>query len=879
MSKLSPNEPDLALPAWGPYGKRYVGLSHLADADAGHRWDCFLLPGFHRRSVITPYGLREGRWHWRQAAPDLSTYTLRYQLEWQDRVFVDFTVCENCGQDGRLLTADCVNNTKLPQSLDLHLAANLALNPFIAGSVDLPMGGVWQSGLDYRQIEMATAPHRLHQVADARLPGQVLHPQAVYGKAIGGAFFHQSGDAVDYVIRLAAPIADPVLVLRYHRWTQGPAPYRISGLVDVEIDLAEMSAGFATCVVPLGSLEAGEHPIRIAALGGEPLVFEGMAVVSARQQALLRFSSHTPAIEPDAEWDSAGRRLLLRYRGLSCGYAIECLTGELDIHVRRVRGLDVGSVISHRANDFHHTDWRGDGEGFFSVLSLGSLFLAPGERVQVALRVTTVVDQPHGQAIAPHSPADGAVTIQPAVNRFAGFQGIAMLAATTAANVVFPVYHRDKWIRHYTPGRCWDSLYTWDSGMIGLGLAVLDPLRSTDSLAAYLLPEGDPYAAWVEHGTPLPTQAYQFLEIWNRTMDAGLLADAYPRFRQWYELLAGRSRNSTTAKFSSGLLQTWDYFYNSGGWDDYPPQWYLRDHPHLRPRVAPVVTTAHAIRFARILQQMARRLHQNGDVDRYAQDIEHWSRALQAHAWDETSGYFSYVEHDDRGHPVSQMRHASGYNFNCGLDGVSPLLAGGLPDDQIERLIHHLFSSEQLWTPYGLSTVAVTAPYYSDAGYWNGAIWIPHQYLIWKALLDYRQGKRAAQLAKAMLDCWEREANATYHCFEHFRVRGGRGSGWHQFSGLSSPLLAVHAAYHTPGSLTVGFDTWIDSVRWNKALTGFEAHLEVSSPNGATVIICCAANTSPLRLHWNDQQLPLAKGLGNSIYCDLPQGRGVLKAE
>ena len=22
----------------------------------------------------------------------------------------------------------------------------------------------------------------------------------------------------------------------------------------------------------------------------------------------------------------------------------------------------------------------------------------------------------------------------------------------------------------------------------------------------------------------------------------------------------------------SSLLKTWDYFYNSGGWDDYPPQ-------------------------------------------------------------------------------------------------------------------------------------------------------------------------------------------------------------------------------------------------------------------------------------------------------------------
>lgn len=59
---MKQNPYDLDLPDWGPYGKEYVGLSHIADAGAGDRWDCFVLPGLHRRAAIGPYGLRENHW-------------------------------------------------------------------------------------------------------------------------------------------------------------------------------------------------------------------------------------------------------------------------------------------------------------------------------------------------------------------------------------------------------------------------------------------------------------------------------------------------------------------------------------------------------------------------------------------------------------------------------------------------------------------------------------------------------------------------------------------------------------------------------------------------------------------------------------------------
>ena len=97
------------------------------------------------------------------------------------------------------------------------------------------------------------------------------------------------------------------------------------------------------------------------------------------------------------------------------------------------------------------------------------------------------------------------------------------MAATELLNVVYPVYTRRQFIRHHTPGKWWDCLYTWDSGFIGLALLELDIERAIDNLNAYVTETGDTHAAFIHHGSPVPTQMYLFHELWNRTQDRALL--------------------------------------------------------------------------------------------------------------------------------------------------------------------------------------------------------------------------------------------------------------------------------------------------------------------------------------------------------------------
>ena len=63
---------DLSLPAWGPYTKRYSGISHVPAANDGVRFDLSVFPGMYRRRVDVPNVRFESGFHPWAAAPDLS---------------------------------------------------------------------------------------------------------------------------------------------------------------------------------------------------------------------------------------------------------------------------------------------------------------------------------------------------------------------------------------------------------------------------------------------------------------------------------------------------------------------------------------------------------------------------------------------------------------------------------------------------------------------------------------------------------------------------------------------------------------------------------------------------------------------------------------
>jgi hypothetical protein len=195
-------------------------------------------------------------------------------------------------------------------------------------------------------------------------------------------------------------------------------------------------------------------------------------------------------------------------------------------------------------------------------------------------------------------------------------------------------------------------------------------------------------------------------------------------------------------------------------------------------------------------------------------------------------------------------------NLNMGMDGASPLVAGICTPAQEARLVAALMSPERMWCRCGLTTVDQTAPYYRDDGYWNGAVWMAHQWFFWKALLDMGRADEAYRIAQTALDVWQTEVADSYNCFEHFIVQTGRGAGWHHFGGLSAPVLCWYGAYHRPGRLTVGLDTWIEALEVAEDRRALSADLRLFGPSHHTPVVIATLDAgADYTVTWNGTPL------------------------
>jgi len=855
---------DLRLPDWGPYSNAYLGLSHIPDPASGMRFDVTVFAGPHTTSTpdVPNASLNTGFVAW-EAAPDLSYYAFRQKLDGQ-QVYADIAFAERDPASGtRVIRVDLVNRGRRPRTLTVNLLASMqmpnrgsnnVLTPRRILRAMLPAGGRWVSGVRYLDHRRAVPTPQDRLVYDGWLRGEVREDGLVDGRALRMS--------ADDRARYAVPPGAQAAVLRY----RSPVPVPLAGPSGVVLPAAPNGG---TSALPLSATDRLPLSATGRTLNVEPrtaITLEGIAFVAAKDAANVTFVAEDADTAPETATGPVPQSLLLRYRQAETWYGLRWFTP--DARIREFRNGTLDFFFARHSHSKTLTIANGDGAGHYTNLLFGGTLVPAGATRTVWALVSSGSREHLARTLA--APADVAVLERavaqararaapppalPAGRPFALARQL--IGANLLMNVVYPVYVQDRYIRHLTPGKWWDSLYTWDSGFIGIGLADVAPPLSADVLRAYTTPPGA-QSAFVHHGTPLPVQHHQLLELWNRTQDRAMLAGSYPRLRQFYDFLLGRVEGSTVAALPSGLLKTWDYFYNSGGWDDLPPQVRVHD-AKMEATTAPMVTTAHAVRAAKILRMAAVELGRRGDVAGYDADIARLTRAVQANAWDPVTGYFGYVVHDADGRPRGLLRTPSGENWNRTLDGVQPLVAGITTPAQTRAIIANLRDPAKLFTPIGITAVDRSASYYRADGYWNGTVWFPHQWFVWKALLDQGESDLAWRIAHTALTAYAAEANASWISAEHFEVATGQGTGWHQFSGLSSPIANWFSAYFVPGHLTAGYDVWIRSRHVRPDGRGLAASLAIDSArdDGVISILATLAPGGSYRATWNGRAIAM----------------------
>ncbi|MDD5140935.1 MAG: trehalase family glycosidase [Verrucomicrobiales bacterium] len=880
---------DLTLPDWGPYTKHYIGISHVPPANPGLRFDLSVFPGLYRRKVEVPNAFFESGFHPWEAAPDLNYFCYRHELEWKDQVYADISY-SRIDDHARLIRVECVNNTDLPQNLVMHLIASVNFpslkeyapnRPIFPGKVELPPDAMWLGALDY--VDMHYARHRPSDdlVYDGKLRGEIRADEFVNGRGLGNGFGADQGDTVSYQIKLAQAISDAVLLVRYRMNAEATVALRLGGIANGIFDF-KGDGRLHTRVIPLGDLPSGEQVLTLASKGGDAIDLDGFVLATAKNVTGVKFQKTEWNPNPEIIKGPRTNSVILKYHDIDDYYGLTWSYDDFEVRQFLCKELDV--FFPTMVQNHTSAILKGDGEGHYTDVFLRPITLAPGSRRIINGEVCNGTraevekflagsERSAETCEAVYRTARGQrpdLTPSPAGAPYQFSQE--RMAATLLCNVVYPVYTQGGYIKHSTPGRWWDCLYTWDSGFIGLGLAELDTRRAVENLNAYVQEPGA-QSAFIHHGSMVPVQHYLFLELWNRTQSQELLEYFYPRLKQYYEFYVGRLGSSTMGKFKSGMLSSFDYFYNSGGWDDYPAQKFTHEKK-LASRMSPVINTAQAIRIARIMLMAADALDQKTDVKTYEADIASLEQSLQKYSWDETSGYFGYVLHDTNGIPTGILKTEAGVNFNMGMDGVYPLVGGIGTAEQTGKMLARLKAPGRLWSRIGLTAVDQSAPYYRNDGYWNGTVWMPHQWFFWKTMLDLGESDFAWAIAQRGLEVWKREVDASYNCMEHFLIETGRGAGWHEFGGLSTPVLKWYAAYFRPGTLTTGFNIWIKQQQFAPDASGLKASLKIYSTGTVRdhcSIVACMNPASGYEVLWNGRPVTPKVLSAGVLSIDLPR--------
>lgn len=848
------------LSVWGPYSKKYMGISRVMRESRvrGARYDLVLHPTYANSAFPAPNVTVPSGFHPWDADPDGKYFRYRCELIWKDRLYADVELFR-MEEELWGICVNYVNHTDKVQNCLMNFLSAIEYPQTGALEVTEPEFCDRWDALDYEALSYARPRPWEHLMPDGMRRGEVPNESFTGGSGLGETWYCKmsshlqlkflggdAGDRICYRRTLRHSYRDAVLGIRYQT---------VGNTEDVSFRTRYGTVTFTAAekpqmaYLPLGTVEAGEFYLELESCGCEDngVMLDFFSLTEREDREKLYLNRDAYPVVPRTE--RTGNRITYRY---GCGEPAVTLTV---YHDRlRERKLESGCIEDALANRLSNSDPTYDDltrsfsgsfadrhtqDGFYHIMTAEAVFVPPGESVQLYACVSAGTKEVCPDEMERRRRTYAENVVIRGKEQGKGFeQSVRLLKTALLTNVVYPIWRHGEPTIHFTPGKRWDSLYTWDSGFIGLGLLEYSRKLAAYVMDFYLSEEENQDFAFVFHGSLVPTQFYLWHELIQRANEKERepLSSCYPMFRRYYRFFAGKTEGSTTARLNSGLLTVYDYFYNAGGMDDYPAQVALH-RQHLENQVAPVCANVNLIRIARFMKQAAEYFGHPEDIAEYEEDIQRVSRALQEYAWDEESGYFGYILHDRNGNALQIYRDENGNNYNCGVDGVTPLMAGICTPEQTKRLLGHLKSERELWSPVGISTVDMSAPYYYDNGYWNGSVWFPYQYFIWKTMLDLGENEFAFAIAGRALESWSSETDFSYNTFEMLQIRTGRGGWFHQFGGLSAPVCSFYHAYFVPGTVTGGFDLWMESVQMSGEHTQAEIVCRNDSGRESTLLV------------------------------------------
>lgn len=206
--------------------------------------------------------------------------------------------------------------------------------------------------------------------------------------------------------------------------------------------------------------------------------------------------------------------------------------------------------------------------------------------------------------------------------------------------------------------------------------------------------------------TKPPLIAWSALKVFDEFPDVDFLQEIYEPIARWNRWWLEKNDDD-----GDGIVQ---YNHPYMGSDDSP----LWDEG--MPVESPDINTYLVLQMDS-LARIAEIIGETNDAPLWRKSADELAVRIIEHFWDEEAGLFWAVK-DHK--PIRTVT----------LFNLYPLLTGRMPKHIEKRLIEHLTSPSEFWTPYPLPTVSISDPKFDADQMWRGPTWVNINYLFIEGL-------------------------------------------------------------------------------------------------------------------------------------------------
>lgn len=280
--------------------------------------------------------------------------------------------------------------------------------------------------------------------------------------------------------------------------------------------------------------------------------------------------------------------------------------------------------------------------------------------------------------------------------------------------------------RHMDKNLAIDHLRLWTDHQRADGM-LPDAIHDEGAVFQFALPQ----TGAMQEVTKPPLIAWAALKIFKQFPDVDFLQELYEPLTRWNAWWFEKNDDD-----HDGIVQ---YNHPYMGADDSP----LWDEG--MPIESPDINT-YLVMQLDSLARIAELVGETNDAAMWRAHAGELTQKIIDHFWDEEAGLF-WATKDHQRIPCVTL-------FN-----LYPLLTGRLPKRIEERVIAHLTSPQEFWTPYPLPTVSVSDPKFDADQMWRGPTWVNVNYLFIEGLQKCGYPELARELLERTLAVVELHAD------------------------------------------------------------------------------------------------------------------------